>query len=316
MISSIEIKQIANEYRFNTANVEKVIRLVNLLDEIYSHPFLKKTLVLKGGTAINIFIFDVPRLSVDIDLNYIGSPEKKVMLEERLSVREFLERIVQLQRYEKVLTENYGSDRFELWYNNVSGNKDRIKVEINYLLRIPLLKPVVSRKQKIFTNVSLPKVSIMAHEELFASKTVALLSRHAARDLYDIYNLSSEKSFMIKKSLLRTCFIFYGIINREDFRTMSIETIDSVSPRDIKRTLYPLLQRELFFDLEKSKQKVKQFILPLFRFTKKEKGFIESFFTGQYMPELLFDPNYFSDELSLHPMIEWKQSHIQKHVSE
>ncbi len=314
MISSTEIKQIANEYKFNTANVEKVIRLINLLDEIYSHPFLKQKLVLKGGTAINIFVFDVPRLSVDIDLNYVGSPEKQVMLEERVQVREHLERIIQLQRYETTFTENYGSDRFELCYNNISGNRDRIKVEINYLLRIPLLKPVVSKKRKIFNSVPLPKIKMLAPEELFASKLVALLSRQAARDLYDIYYLSIDKNFKIERSLVKPCFIFYGIISREDFRTMSVDIIDRITLKDIKRTLYPLLQRELVFDLEKSRQRVRRFLKPLYRFTQKEKRFIKSFFEGQYQPDLLFNPKHFSISLSQHPMIEWKLSHIQRHI--
>ncbi len=53
--------------------IEKVAQLLGLLDALRSHPFLKGKLVLKGGTALNLFIFDVPRLSVDIDLNYVGA---------------------------------------------------------------------------------------------------------------------------------------------------------------------------------------------------------------------------------------------------
>ena len=49
--------------------LEKVIHLLGLLDAIQSHPFLKGKLPLKGGTALNLFVFDVPRLSVDIDMN-------------------------------------------------------------------------------------------------------------------------------------------------------------------------------------------------------------------------------------------------------
>jgi len=51
---------------------EKVSYLFSLFEGLWSHPFLKKRLVLKGGAALNLFIFDLPRLSVDIDLNYVG----------------------------------------------------------------------------------------------------------------------------------------------------------------------------------------------------------------------------------------------------
>jgi hypothetical protein len=37
-------------------------------------------MVLKGGTALNLFVLDVPRLSVDIDLNYIGAADRETML--------------------------------------------------------------------------------------------------------------------------------------------------------------------------------------------------------------------------------------------
>jgi hypothetical protein len=54
--------------------LKKVAHLLGLLDAIQSHPFLKGKLVLKGGTALNLFIFDVPRLSVDIDTMPCGEP--------------------------------------------------------------------------------------------------------------------------------------------------------------------------------------------------------------------------------------------------
>ena len=68
---------------FRPESLEKVIRLVSLLNGIFRHADLRERLVLKGGTALNLFLFDVPRLSVDIDLNYIGSADRSVMDAER-----------------------------------------------------------------------------------------------------------------------------------------------------------------------------------------------------------------------------------------
>ena len=68
---------------FSGESLEKVFRLMGLLDALNSHPFLKTRIVLKGGTALNLFHFDVPRLSVDIDLNYIGAADRDTMLAER-----------------------------------------------------------------------------------------------------------------------------------------------------------------------------------------------------------------------------------------
>jgi hypothetical protein len=68
--------------------LEKVIHLLNLLEGFNSHPFLKGRLALKGGTALNLFLFDVPRLSVDIDLNYIGAADRDTMMAERLKIEQ------------------------------------------------------------------------------------------------------------------------------------------------------------------------------------------------------------------------------------
>ncbi len=65
---------------FGGEQLEKVFRLIAVLDALNSHPFLKTRIALKGGTALNLFYFDVPRLSVDIDLNYIGAADREAML--------------------------------------------------------------------------------------------------------------------------------------------------------------------------------------------------------------------------------------------
>ena len=60
----------ARELGFVRDTFEKVCRLADVLAFLESDALLSKTLALKGGTAINLTIFDLPRLSVDIDLDY------------------------------------------------------------------------------------------------------------------------------------------------------------------------------------------------------------------------------------------------------
>ena len=61
---------IAKEQGFIRDNLEKVMRLVEILNYFHDSPLLSKSLVLKGGTAINLTVFQLPRLSVDIDLDF------------------------------------------------------------------------------------------------------------------------------------------------------------------------------------------------------------------------------------------------------
>ena len=78
---------------FRPEILEKVVHLLNLLERFQEHPFLKQRLALKGGTALNLFLLDLPRLSVDIDLNYIGAVERDTMLGERSKVEAALEAV-------------------------------------------------------------------------------------------------------------------------------------------------------------------------------------------------------------------------------
>ena len=60
-----------------------MLRLLELLDEIAPDPVLSRRLALKGGTALNVFYLDLDRLSVDIDLNYVGALDLAAMERER-----------------------------------------------------------------------------------------------------------------------------------------------------------------------------------------------------------------------------------------
>ena len=82
-ISRERLLQESEATGFRLEIVEKVFHLLHLHESLISHPFLKGRLALKGGTALNLFLFDLPRLSIDIDLNYIGGPQLEVILEER-----------------------------------------------------------------------------------------------------------------------------------------------------------------------------------------------------------------------------------------
>jgi predicted nucleotidyltransferase component of viral defense system len=76
----------AEQTGFEAGNLEKVLRLRELLNEFHKHSFLRGRLVLKGGTALNLFCLGLVRLSVDIDLNYIAHIGRDEMLADRADV--------------------------------------------------------------------------------------------------------------------------------------------------------------------------------------------------------------------------------------
>ena len=70
MLTREQLQRSAGEMGFPTDSLEKVWMLVRLLNLMVAHPFLGPRIALKGGTALNLFVFNLPRLSVDIDVNY------------------------------------------------------------------------------------------------------------------------------------------------------------------------------------------------------------------------------------------------------
>ena len=73
----------AKELGFVRDTFEKVCRLVDVLSFMESDALLSDILALKGGTAINLTIFDLPRLSVDIDMDFVHNVPREKMLQER-----------------------------------------------------------------------------------------------------------------------------------------------------------------------------------------------------------------------------------------
>jgi predicted nucleotidyltransferase component of viral defense system len=124
------VERIADGTGFDAVQLEKVIRLRQLLIEFRKHPFLRERLILKGGTAVNLFYLELARLSVDIDLNYIGQLEREEMLRERPEIVKATEQIslglgYKLQRVPRIM----------LLTNGFSDTKTTSEAPIKFKLR-------------------------------------------------------------------------------------------------------------------------------------------------------------------------------------
>lgn len=115
-----EIQELADKYEYRKESLEKVLRLIDILNFIYNHIFLKDKLVLKGGTAINFTIFNLKRLSVDIDLDYNINNTKEDMLEERAKILTIIENYMYDNNYIKNNSSkaSFALDSYVFSYNN------------------------------------------------------------------------------------------------------------------------------------------------------------------------------------------------------
>ena len=75
--NKVEIGRVAQQHGFVRDIFEKVLRLKEILRYLNEEEYLREHLLLKGGTAINLTVFNLPRLSVDIDMDYTPNDTKE-----------------------------------------------------------------------------------------------------------------------------------------------------------------------------------------------------------------------------------------------
>ena len=307
-----DIGRAATQYGFIRDTFEKVLRLKEILEYFNTQEYLSNHLILKCGTAINLTVFDLPRLSVDIDMDYVPNDSREDMLIAREKITEIINRYMEKEGYSLSQTSRFSHslDAFHFNYINSGGNKDMIKIELNYLLRAHILEPTY---RDILNDVfkSNIKIRTVAPLEIFSAKGNALISRAAARDLYDWGNLIEQNLFADEKDLFRKCFVFYTTITADNVRgnyDFDLSAIDTLNFTKIRRDLFPVISKKDNFKLEERKIQAKQYIKDLIQLTEKENEYIERFRAKEYRPELLFDDDEKVTRICEHPMALWKCS--------
>jgi len=179
------LERLAAGTGFQVDTLEKVLRLGRMLTLAGRHPFLQTRLALKGGTAINLFYRQAPRVSVDLDFNCIGSADREVMLRERPDIERAVEQLATGEGYQiQRAAEEHAGRKFYLGHWNALGVQDRIEIDLNYLFRVPLEPPVLLDGWTPDPDAPC-RGRIAGFGEIMAGKLLALLDRVAARDLYD-----------------------------------------------------------------------------------------------------------------------------------
>lgn len=305
----VQLSREAKKHGFVRDTFEKALRLKEILKFFNEHEYLSEHLLLKGGTAINMTIFNLPRLSVDIDMDYVPNGTRDEMLSAREQIASVIKEYMDAEGYQLSPASRFrfSLDAFLFQYQNSAGNKDNIKIELNYSLRTHLFKPVsLPVLTDVFDDDFL--VNTVAPMEIFAAKTNALLSRAAARDLYDFNNMISFGLFdESENDLFRKSIIFYNTISQETVnKFFDTSAIDGLKFPKIKRDLLPVLRNKDFLDLEMMKSKAKEYIAGLMRVTDREMQYMESFEQKEYRPELLFSEEDILENIKEHPMALWK----------
>ena len=309
-----ELTKQAAELGFIRDTFEKMCRLAVLLKFFENDPVLSRYLALKGGTAINLTIFNLPRLSVDIDLDFAENLPLSEMMEIRESIRTTIRQYMAMNHYvrSEKSKEYHTLDSDVYQYMNSGGVNDNIKVEINYSLRSHILT-LTKRPIETLGIFEPIEVLALAPMEIFATKISALISRAAARDLYDTSNMVKFGLFDDSQAeMLRKCVVFYIAVSSEETPLdIFLTEMDALVFHDIRTKLIPMLRKKEKFDFTSARERVKEYLSIVLRLDENDKLFLSSFATGDYRPELLFG----GDELARvidHPMALWKMQNRKK----
>lgn len=309
---------IQEKTQFNTDNIEKVLRLLEILNEIFAHPVLSNFYALKGGTALNLFYFNIPRLSVDIDLNYQGL-DRSEMLENKKEHEKIFQKLFQEKGYTvKRMPEEHAGGKWRLNYKNIMGQDQNLEVDLAYMLRVPLM-PTEIRSSNDFCSFKAQNIRVLNIHELAAGKFCALLSRCKPRDLFDAHLLLHNISW--NKQKLRECFTTYAAFNKDDFS--QIEALGDVKfdlsqfKAQLIATLpagsITLSPEEYLNKLISECREKLDIILP---FSDSEKNFLKEVnFTGNIYPEMVSEDESMQMNIRNQPMLAWKCLNVKNYRS-
>lgn len=299
---------------------EKAIRLLSFLDALRSHPFLKTRVALKGGTALNLFIFDVPRLSVDIDLNYVGAADRETTLAERPKIDRAVEAVCGREALvvKRAPAENeHAGGKWRLAYAGASGQNGNIEIDMNFMLRTPLW-PVRAADSRRLGSFGAAQVPLLDLHELAAGKLAALVARSASRDVFDACELLRRDD--LDRAKLRVGFVVYGGANRKDWRTVSIDDV-KIDPGELTGQLVPMLRtgtsatgEEVAPNVEGLAAECRERLSAVLPLRPAEREFLERLNDqGEIAPELLTADAGLASKIRQHPALRWKAMNVRKH---
>lgn len=253
---------------------------------------------LKGGTAINLFVKNMPRYSVDIDLTYLPIEDRKT------SIQNINEALAQIRKF--ILQSIVGS-KVVLHQNSkliISTQKATIKVEPNLVVRGTVFDceemELCQEAQNQFEKYV--QIKCLSKNDLYGSKICAALDRQHPRDLFDIKLLLENDGITPK---IKDAFLAYLIsYPRPINEILNPHLLDqrSIYTSDFKdMTTLPVT----YEDLEKARieliTKVQKSL------SENDKKFLLSFKSGQPRWQLLKN-----DQIQNLPAVKWKLQNIQK----
>ncbi len=160
---------------------------------------------LKGGTAINLFLRNLPRLSVDIDLMYLPTHARpKALADINAAMKRIKANILASLPGAHVAESIHDGEVLRLL---VAADRTQVKIEVSPVLRGVVHEPsVIPVAEAVEDTFGFAETSVVSFEDLFAGKLVAALDRQHPRDLFDVRGLLANEGLTDR---LRAAFVVY-----------------------------------------------------------------------------------------------------------
>jgi len=307
------VRQVALERRFSERTVERALCLLALLQELARHPYLRSRLALKGGTALNLFYWDCPRLSVDIDLNYVGAVAAEEMQNERPDLLRAIEVVARSDGYRPQLgSDDYANRTIRLWYDSVLGAQDHVQVDVNFLMRVCLFDPD-RRAATLPIGALRVEFPVVVLEEVMAGKLVALLDRGAPRDLYDSYSFALRGEPYDERRLRQAFVVFASAGLPRPLWDYGPDRLLRVTDDQIERQIWPVLTEGDRPRVEHMRELVTPLVSRLLDLRGEEHTFANSILAGEVDPDpLCHGDKELADRIRSHPAVLWKLRNVRE----
>lgn len=201
------------------------IETARLLTQVAPFVLIDDTFALKGGTAINLFIHDLPRLSVDLDLVFPDHslPRDQALARINQGLRQSAARL-QAKGFQTYAPAAAATGEIKLL---VRRGKMEVKIEVNVVMRGtvgPVRTAALTPKASeiLLADLDIPVVSL---EDVYGGKLVAAMDRQHPRDLFDVMQLFAHEG--ITPGIRRAFVVYLASHNRP------IHEVLFPKPRDI-----------------------------------------------------------------------------------
>lgn len=273
--------------------VEEVMLLLNILPIVMED----RRLALKGGTAINLFYQNLPRLSVDIDLVYLPIEDRNTTFQNLFTIlgkiKENLETKFKLQ----VRFTSSPNPKKETKLLVSNGNVE-VKIEPNFIIRGTILntedRNISEKAQKQFNHDL--QIQCVSFADVYGGKICAAMDRQHPRDLFDL------KIFLENHSVdedIKNAFIFYLLSNNRPLHEILDPQEKNLEEIFNQEFIGMIVQKVSLEELLDAQQKIVDQLRQ--HFSEKDKLFLISFANNQTDWSLYSHP-----KIADYPSIQWK----------